>query len=226
MHGPAAAPRPVALAPMSGESSRSKNAGRVPASPTHRPEWISRPATVLSNCSSRWQARHPAEVRAGLGGFGGLFALRGGYGSRCWGCRPTGWGPNSPPRRRLTRHDTVGSTWSPWRWTTWRSPGPSPCSSWATSPSGRTVPERDTAIVSGIAEGCARAGCALIGGETAEHPGLYPTSTTAATAVGVVEADESSDRSVRPGEVTRGGLHRTALNGDSLARKVLFEIDR
>ena len=95
---------------------------------------------------------------------------------------------------------------------------------------GRTVPERIGAIVAGIAEGCVQAGCALLGGETAEHPGLMEPDhyDISATGVGVVEADEvlGPDR-VKPGDVLiamgSSGLHS---NGYSLARAVLLDIDR
>jgi phosphoribosylformylglycinamidine cyclo-ligase len=83
------------------------------------------------------------------------------------------------------------------------------------------------AILSGIAEGCRQAGCALIGGETAEMPGFYPPGEydLAGFAVGVVERDRLIDGSrVRPGDVIIGlassGLHS---NGYSLARRVLLE---
>src|SRR6478752_1296667 len=95
---------------------------------------------------------------------------------------------------------------------------------------GRTVPERVAAIVAGIAEGCVAAGCALLGGETAEHPGLMEPDhyDISATGVGVVEADDVlGPERVRPGDVIiamgSSGLHS---NGYSLARKVLLEIDR
>jgi phosphoribosylformylglycinamidine cyclo-ligase len=95
---------------------------------------------------------------------------------------------------------------------------------------GQTVPERVAEIVSGIANGCVIAGCALLGGETAEHPGLMAPDhyDISATGVGVVEADDllGPDR-VKPGDVIiamkSSGLHS---NGYSLARKVLLEIDR
>jgi phosphoribosylformylglycinamidine cyclo-ligase len=95
---------------------------------------------------------------------------------------------------------------------------------------GRTVPERVSELVSGIANGCVMAGCALLGGETAEHPGLMAPDhyDISATGVGVVEADDvlGPDR-VKPGDViiamAATGLHS---NGYSLARKVLLEIDR
>jgi phosphoribosylformylglycinamidine cyclo-ligase len=92
---------------------------------------------------------------------------------------------------------------------------------------GRVEPERVAAIVGGVAEGCVRAGCALIGGETAEHPGhLAPGDfDLAGAATGVVEADRllGPDR-VRPGDVViamaSSGLHS---NGFSLVRRVLSE---
>jgi phosphoribosylformylglycinamidine cyclo-ligase len=92
---------------------------------------------------------------------------------------------------------------------------------------GRVVPERVAAIVSGIAEGCAQAGVALLGGETAEHPGLMAPDEydVAGAGTGVVEADAllGPDR-VRAGDVlvamASSGLHS---NGYSLARHVLLE---
>jgi phosphoribosylformylglycinamidine cyclo-ligase len=82
-------------------------------------------------------------------------------------------------------------------------------------------------VVKGIAEGCRQAGCALIGGETAELPGFYADGEydLAGFAVGVVERDRILDgRSVAPGDALVGvastGLHS---NGYSLARKVLLE---
>jgi phosphoribosylformylglycinamidine cyclo-ligase len=91
---------------------------------------------------------------------------------------------------------------------------------------GKVVPERVAAIVAGIAEGCRQAGCALVGGETAEHPGLLAPDEydVAGAGTGVVEADEllGPDR-VRVGDVAIGmrasGLHS---NGYSLARHVLL----
>lgn len=91
---------------------------------------------------------------------------------------------------------------------------------------GSVVPERIAAIVTGIAEGCVRAGCALLGGETAEHPGLLAPDEydIAGAGTGVVEADAmlGAER-VRAGDVViamaSSGLHS---NGYSLARYVLL----
>lgn len=91
---------------------------------------------------------------------------------------------------------------------------------------GSVVPERIAAIVRGVADGCAMAGCALLGGETAEHPGLMAPDEydIAGAGTGVVEADRllGADR-VRAGDavvaMASSGLHS---NGYSLARHVLL----
>jgi phosphoribosylformylglycinamidine cyclo-ligase len=94
---------------------------------------------------------------------------------------------------------------------------------------GRVVPERVAAIVAGIAEGCALAGCALVGGETAEHPGLLGPDEfdLAGAGTGVVEASRLlGPEHVVPGDVVVGlassGIHS---NGYSLVRHLLRETD-
>jgi phosphoribosylformylglycinamidine cyclo-ligase len=91
---------------------------------------------------------------------------------------------------------------------------------------GRVVPERIAEIVSGIAQGCVAAGCALLGGETAEHPGLLDPDEydVAGSTTGVVEADAVlGPECVEAGDVlvamASSGLHS---NGYSLVRKVLL----
>jgi phosphoribosylformylglycinamidine cyclo-ligase len=90
---------------------------------------------------------------------------------------------------------------------------------------GKVVPERVADIVAGIAEGCVQAGCALIGGETAEHPGHFGPEEfdLAGAATGVVEADRLlGPAQVRCGDTVLGlassGLHS---NGFSLVRQIL-----
>ena len=94
---------------------------------------------------------------------------------------------------------------------------------------GRNVPEKVAALVSGVAEGCVRAGCALIGGETAEHPGTMAPEDydLAGFSVGIVDKAKILDNgSTRPGDVIlalpSSGLHS---NGYSLVRKV-FDVER
>lgn len=89
---------------------------------------------------------------------------------------------------------------------------------------GKNVPERVAAIVSGIAEGCVQAECALIGGETAEMPGFYPVNEydVAGFSVGMVDYDKIINGStVKPGDAIIGiassGIHS---NGFSLVRKI------
>jgi phosphoribosylformylglycinamidine cyclo-ligase len=91
----------------------------------------------------------------------------------------------------------------------------------------KLIPEKVEAIIRGVVSGCREAGCALIGGETAELPDFYATGEydLAGFAVGVVERDRIVDGSaVKPGDRILGlassGLHS---NGYTLARKVIFE---
>jgi len=93
---------------------------------------------------------------------------------------------------------------------------------------GRVEPERIASIVSGVAEGCRLAGAALIGGETAEHPGLLAADEydIAGATTGVVEAaDVRGPHRVSPGDavvaMASSGLHS---NGYSLARRVFFDV--
>jgi phosphoribosylformylglycinamidine cyclo-ligase len=94
---------------------------------------------------------------------------------------------------------------------------------------GKNVPEKIAAIVAGVAEGCVQSGAALIGGETAEHPGMMPVEDydLAGFAVGIVDKKKILDNTrMQEGDVVialaSSGVHS---NGFSLCRKV-FEIDK
>ena len=94
---------------------------------------------------------------------------------------------------------------------------------------GKNVPERVASIVEGVAEGCVQAGCALIGGETAEMPGFYPIDEydLAGFAVGVVDKKKILDnKKMQAGDVViaipSSGVHS---NGFSLVRKV-FDVEK
>ncbi len=170
------------------------------------------------------------EVRGGLGGFAGLFALRGGYREPVLASSTDGVGTKLAVAQAMDKHDTVGLDLVAMVVDDLVVCGAEPLFLQDYIAVGRTVPERVGQLVSGIANGCVIAGCALLGGETAEHPGLMAPDhyDISATGVGVVEADDvlGPDR-VKPGDVIIGmgstGLHS---NGYSLARKVLLEIDR
>jgi len=170
------------------------------------------------------------EVRGGLGGFAGLFALRNDYREPLLASSTDGVGTKLAIAQAMDKHDTVGIDLVAMVVDDLVVCGAEPLFLQDYIAVGRTVPERVSAIVSGIAEGCVQAGCALLGGETAEHPGLMEPDhyDISATGVGVVEADDllGPDR-VRPGDVLiamgSSGLHS---NGYSLARAVLLDIDR
>ena len=94
---------------------------------------------------------------------------------------------------------------------------------------GKNYPEKIATIVSGVAEGCKQSGCALVGGETAEHPGLMPEDEydLAGFAVGVVDRkDIITGEGLKDGDVLIGmastGVHS---NGFSLVRKI-FKMDK
>ncbi|WP_137723309.1 phosphoribosylformylglycinamidine cyclo-ligase [Prescottella subtropica] len=170
------------------------------------------------------------EVMGGLGGFAGLFSLKGGYKEPLLAASTDGVGTKLAVAQAMDKHDTVGLDLVAMVVDDLVVCGAEPLFLQDYIAVGKVVPERVAEIVGGIAEGCIQAGCALLGGETAEHPGVMADGDydLSATGVGVVEADQvlGPDR-VRPGDVVIGmgasGLHS---NGYSLARNVLLEISR
>ena len=168
------------------------------------------------------------EVVGGLGGFAGLFRLDlARYRTPLLASSTDGVGTKLAVAQALDRHDTVGIDLVAMVADDLVACGAEPLFLQDYVAVGRLVPERVAEIVGGIAAGCELAGCALVGGETAEHPGLMPGDAydLAATGVGVVEADAvlGPDR-VRDGDVVvamaSSGLHS---NGFSLVRHVLLD---
>ena len=166
------------------------------------------------------------EVRGGLGGFAGLFAL-GKYKEPLLAAGSDGVGTKLAVAQAMDKHDTIGIDLVAMCVDDLVVCGAEPLFLQDYIAIGKVVPEHVAQIVSGIAEGCTQAGCALLGGETAEHPGLMEPGDydVSATAVGVVEAEELlGPHLVRSGDVIIGmassGLHS---NGYSLARHVLLE---
>ncbi len=167
------------------------------------------------------------EVQGGLGGFAGLFALKGGYKEPLLAASTDGVGTKLAVAQAMDKHDTVGLDLVAMVVDDLVVCGAEPLFLQDYIAVGKVVPERVAELVGGIADGCVKAGCALLGGETAEHPGVMGDDDydLSATGVGVVEADAvlGPDR-VRPGDVVlamgSSGLHS---NGYSLARKVLLE---
>ena len=172
------------------------------------------------------RTRRP-EVLGGLGGFAGLFQLDlSKYRAPVLASSTDGVGTKIAVAQLLDRHDTIGIDLVAMVVDDLVVVGAEPLFLTDYIATGKVVPERIAAIVAGIAEGCVRAGCALVGGETAEHPGLMGEHEydVSGTGIGIVEADAAlgPDR-VREGDVLialgSSGLHS---NGYSLARHVLL----
>jgi phosphoribosylformylglycinamidine cyclo-ligase len=168
---------------------------------------------------------HRAEVVGGLGGFAGLFRIDA---DRLLATSTDGVGTKVAIAQAMDRHDTIGHDLVGMVVDDIVVCGAEPLFMTDYIACGRVVPERIADIVAGIDAGCAIAGCALIGGETAEHPGLLGPDEydVAGAATGMVrEADLITPDRVRAGDVVvamaSSGLHS---NGYSLARHVLFSI--
>ena len=165
----------------------------------------------------------------GLGGFGGLFELD------CTGIqRPLlisgtdGVGTKLRIAMLLDKHDTIGIDCVAMCVNDVICAGAKPLVFLDYIACGRNIPEKIAEIVKGVAEGCVQAGCSLVGGETAEHPGMMPEEDydLAGFTVGVVDKEKIlSNESMIPGDVMIAlpstGVHS---NGFSLVRHV-FNID-
>jgi phosphoribosylformylglycinamidine cyclo-ligase len=169
------------------------------------------------------------EVVGGIGGFAGLFDVSAlsAYRRPLLATSTDGVGTKVAVAAAMDRHDTIGHDLVGMVVDDLVVCGAEPLFMTDYIACGKVVPERVAAIVKGIAEGCVLAGCALVGGETAEHPGLLGPDEydVAGAGTGVVEADRllGPDR-VREGDVlvamASSGLHS---NGYSLVRHVLLE---
>jgi phosphoribosylformylglycinamidine cyclo-ligase len=164
----------------------------------------------------------------GLGGFAGLFELDlARYPRPILASSTDGVGTKLAIAQAVGRHDTIGIDLVAMVVDDLVVVGAEPLFLTDYIATGKVVPEKIAAIVSGVAEGCVRAGCALVGGETAEHPGVMAPDEydISGTGVGVVNADAvlGAER-VRAGDVLialgSSGVHS---NGYSLVRHVLLE---
>lgn len=173
------------------------------------------------------KATHGPGVVGGVGGFAGLFDLSvlKDYRKPYLATSTDGVGTKVAIAQSLDVHDTIGHDLVGMVVDDIVVTGARPLFMTDYIATGKVVPERIADIVRGVAEGCSLAGTALVGGETAEHPGLLAENEydVAGAATGIVEADEllGPDR-VRAGDVLIGmassGIHS---NGYSLVRKVI-----
>jgi phosphoribosylformylglycinamidine cyclo-ligase len=171
------------------------------------------------------------EVVGGIGGFAGLFALdTEKYKKPLLASSTDGVGTKLVIAQKLDIHDTVGIDLVAMVVDDLVVCGAEPLFLLDYIATGQVVPEKIADIGAGIADGCRWAGCSLIGGEIAEHPGVMKPGDydISATGVGVVEADQLlGPERVKPGDVAiamrASGLHS---NGFSLVREALFGVGK
>ena len=168
-------------------------------------------------------------VVSDIGGFGGLFALDlGEFSHPVLVSGTDGVGTKLKLAFLMDKHDTVGIDCVAMCVNDIICSGARPLFFLDYIACGKNVPEKIAAIVSGVAEGCVQAGCALIGGETAEMPGFYPADEydLAGFSVGAVNKEDIIDnKTMKAGDVMlalpSSGVHS---NGFSLVRRV-FDVE-
>ena len=175
------------------------------------------------------EATRRPEVIGGLGGFASAMALPGGMREPVLVSSTDGVGTKTAIAMALGVYDTIGYDLVAMCADDLVCAGAEPLFFLDYLAVGRVFPERVAAIVSSIADGCRLAGCSLIGGETAEHPGLMEPGEfdLAGFCVGVVERDRLLDgTAARAGDALIGiassGLHS---NGFSLVRRIFAEVN-
>lgn len=159
-----------------------------------------------------------------IGGFGGLFALPSGYSQPVLVSGTDGVGTKLKIAFILDKHDTIGIDCVAMCVNDIICAAAKPLFFLDYIACGKNIPQRIEQIVAGVAQGCVQAGCALVGGETAEHPGMMPENEydIAGFSVGIVEKSKIPNKdSVKNGDViiafASSGVHS---NGFSLTRKV------
>lgn len=169
------------------------------------------------------------EATGGLGGFGGAFSIPAGYREPLLVAATDGVGTKTALATALGRYDTIGIDLVAMCADDVVCTGAEPIAFLDYVAVGRLDPVGVAELVGSVAAGCREAGCTLVGGETAEHPGLMADDAfdLAGTCIGVVERDAAIDgRAVRAGDSIVGlassGLH---ANGYSLVRALLAEWD-
>jgi phosphoribosylformylglycinamidine cyclo-ligase len=182
---------------------------------------------AVARIKDKVRSTYRPEVLGDIGGFGGLVALPAGYRRPLLVSSTDGVGTKAMVARAAGRLDTIGIDLVAMCVDDIACLGAEPLFFLDYISVGALDPDQIDALVSGVVEGCHRAGCALVGGEMAEHPGALEPGEfdLVGFVVGVVERDRVlTGDGARPGDVLVGlaspGLRS---NGYSLARRVLFE---
>lgn len=167
------------------------------------------------------------EVLGGIGGFGALMELPKNYKEPVLISGTDGVGTKLKLAFQMDKHDTIGQDLVAMSVNDILVQGAEPLFFLDYFACGHLDVDVGEAVVSGIARGCELSGCALIGGETAEMPGMYPAGEydLAGFAVGVAEKSRLiSGADIKPGDVVLGlGSSGPHSNGYSLVRKIVFE---
>ncbi len=173
------------------------------------------------------QQTHRPGVLGGLGGFGGCFELPPGYQQPVLVSGTDGVGTKLKLAQALQRHNTVGIDLVAMCVNDILTSGAEPLFFLDYLATGKLQPAALAEVIAGITQGCQQAGCALLGGETAEMPGFYPAGEydLAGFCVGVVEKSQLLDGTqVQIGDVAialpSSGVHS---NGYSLVRKIISD---
>ena len=184
---------------------------------------------VVKRISSHVERTRRPGVLGGIGGFGAMFQIPSGYQNPILVSGTDGVGTKLLVAQKLDNHRSIGIDLVAMCVNDIATLGAEPLFFLDYFATGKLAPHIAEEVVAGIADGCVESGCALIGGETAEMPGMYGHGhyDLAGFCVGVVEKEDILDGSlIQEGDAVLGfassGLHS---NGYSLARKVCEDLD-
>ncbi len=183
---------------------------------------------AVERIKAKVRSTYRPEVLGDIGGFGGLVSLPGGYRQPVLVSSTDGVGTKAMVARAAGRYDTIGIDLVAMCVDDVVCQGAEPLFFLDYVSVGKLDPDQVDQLISGVVEGCRQAGCALVGGEMAEHPGAMEPGEfdLVGFVVGVAERDRLlAGDAARPGDVLVGlpspGLRS---NGYSLARRVLFDV--
>jgi phosphoribosylformylglycinamidine cyclo-ligase len=183
---------------------------------------------AVERIKAKVRSTYRSEVLGDIGGFGGLVSMPSGYRQPVLVSSTDGVGTKAMVARAAGRYDTIGLDLVAMCVDDIVCQGAEPLFFLDYISVGKLDPDQVDLLVTGVAEGCRQAGCALVGGEMAEHPGAMESGEfdLVGFVVGVAERDRLlTGSAARPGDVLVGLLSPgLRSNGYSLARRVLFDV--